>query len=210
MSSSRDDNNLSRRPDRRRSPARHTDRQAAATHPQCLDDQPARSPGSGRSDSPELGAALQDAQQRMAGDELRQLSAQRRKTVDALARRAVELGREHGYSAPDERYKKPARRCRQRWATPRLLSWRSGRLNQAVTYGGFGPTDLASAFGAPPTTKAPSRPEKPAPPSGHARRIQSSAAKPRRRQPRRGSGPRPPARLRSRRSRRRSGHRARG
>ena len=37
----------------------------------------------------------------MAGDELRQLSAQRRKTVDALARRAVELGREQGYSAPD-------------------------------------------------------------------------------------------------------------
>ena len=37
----------------------------------------------------------------MAGDELRQLSAERRKTVDALARRAVELGREHGYNAPD-------------------------------------------------------------------------------------------------------------
>ena len=44
----------------------------------------------------ELGTALQDAQQRMAGDELRQLSAERRKTVDALAQRAVELGRENG------------------------------------------------------------------------------------------------------------------
>ena len=49
----------------------------------------------------ELGTALQDAQQRMAGDELRQLSVQRRKAVDALARRAVELGAESGYTAPD-------------------------------------------------------------------------------------------------------------
>ena len=32
---------------------------------------------------------------------------------------------------------------------------RSGRLNQAVTYGGFGPTDLASAFGAPPPPRHP-------------------------------------------------------
>jgi hypothetical protein len=109
----------------------------------------------------ELGAALQDAQQRMAGDELRQLSAQRRKTVDALARRAVELGREHGYSAPDGAIQEVSQTLQTALGDPEIAELvRSGRLNQAVTYGGFGPTDLASAFGAPPPTKAPSRPEK--------------------------------------------------
>lgn len=108
----------------------------------------------------ELGAALQDAQQRMAGDELRQLSAQRRKTVDALARRAIELGHEHGYSAPDGAIQEASQTLQTALGDPEIAELvRSGRLNQAVTYGGFGPTDLASAFGAPPT-KAPSRPEK--------------------------------------------------
>jgi hypothetical protein len=111
----------------------------------------------------ELGAALQDAQQRMAGDELRQLSAQRRKAVDTLARRAVEIGREHGYSAPDGAIQEASQTLQTALGDPEIAELvRSGRLNQAVTYGGFGPTDLASAFGAPPTTKAPSRPEKPA------------------------------------------------
>lgn len=112
----------------------------------------------------ELGAALQDAQQRMAGDELRQLSAQRRKAVDALARRAVEVGREQGYSAPDGAIQEVSQTLQTALGDPEIAELvRSGRLNQAVTYGGFGPTDLASAFGMPPPTKAPSRPEKQAP-----------------------------------------------
>jgi hypothetical protein len=112
----------------------------------------------------ELGAALQDAQQRMAGDELRQLSAQRRKTIDTLARRAVELGSEHGYSAPDGAIQEVSQTLQTALGDPEIAELvRSGRLSQAVTYGGFGPTDLASAFGAPPPTKAPSRPEKQAP-----------------------------------------------
>jgi hypothetical protein len=109
----------------------------------------------------ELGAALQDAQQRMAGDELRQLSAQRRKTVDALARRAVELGRDHGYSAPDGAIQEISQTLQTALGDPEIAELvRGGRLNQAVTYGGFGPTDLASAFGMPPPTKAPNRPQK--------------------------------------------------
>jgi hypothetical protein len=112
----------------------------------------------------ELGAALQDAQQRMAGDELRQLSAQRRKAVDALARRAVELGREHDYSAPDGAIQEASQTLQTALGDPEIAELvRSGRLNQAVTYGGFGSTDLASAFATPASTKAPSRPEKQAP-----------------------------------------------
>ncbi len=44
----------------------------------------------------ELGAALQQAQQRMAGDDLRRLSKERRTLIDSLSRRAVELGRRAG------------------------------------------------------------------------------------------------------------------
>ena len=109
----------------------------------------------------ELGTALQEAQQRMAGDELRQLSAQRRKTVDALARRAVELGREQGYSAPDGATQEVSQTLQTALGDPEIAELvRTGRLTQAVTYGGFGPADLASALGASLPTQAPRQPAK--------------------------------------------------
>jgi hypothetical protein len=112
----------------------------------------------------ELGGALQDAQQRMAGDELRQLSAERRKTVDALARRAVELGSEHGYTVPEGAKQEVGQTLQTALGDPEIADLlRAGRLIQAVTYGGFGPTDLASALGASLPVKAPSQPAKPAP-----------------------------------------------
>ncbi len=112
----------------------------------------------------ELGGALQDAQQRMAGDELRQLSAERRKTVDALARRTVELGSEHGYSVPEGAKQEVGQTLQTALGDPEIADLlRAGRLTQAVTFGGFGPTDLASALGASLPTKAPSQPAKPVP-----------------------------------------------
>ena len=109
----------------------------------------------------ELGTALQEAQQRMAGDELRKLSTERRKTVDGLARRAVELGQEAGYSAPDGAVQEVSQTLQTALGDQEIADLvRTGRLTQAVRYGGFGPTDLASAFGAPLPTKAPSKPEK--------------------------------------------------
>jgi hypothetical protein len=108
----------------------------------------------------DLGAALQEAQQRMAGDELRQLSAERRRTVDAMARHAVELGRDHGYDAPDGALQEVGQTLQTALGDPEIAELvRRGRLTQAVTYGGFGPTDLASALGASLPTKTPSRPE---------------------------------------------------
>jgi hypothetical protein len=107
-----------------------------------------------------LGDALQVAQQRMAGDELRQLSVERRKTVDALARRAVELGREHDYSAPDGAVQEVGQTLQSALGDAEIGGLvRAGRLTQAVTYGGFGPTDLASALGASMPAKAPSQSE---------------------------------------------------
>lgn len=109
----------------------------------------------------DLGAALQEAQQRMAGDELRQLSAERRRTVDAMARRAVELGRDHGYDAPDGAVQEVGQTLQTALGDREIADLvRGGRLTQAVTYGGFGPADLSSALGASPPAKAPSRPEK--------------------------------------------------
>ena len=109
----------------------------------------------------ELGTALQEAQQRMAGDELRKLSTERRQTVDGLARHAVELGREQGYSAPDGAVQEVSQTLQTALGDQEIADLvRAGRLIQAVTYGGgFGSTDLASAFGQLPT-KAPSKPEK--------------------------------------------------
>jgi hypothetical protein len=109
----------------------------------------------------DLGAALQEAQQRMAGDELRQLSAERRRTVDAMARRAVELGGDHGYDAPDGAVQEVGQTLQTALGDREIADLvRGGRLTQAVTYGGFGPADLSSALGASPPAKAPSRPEK--------------------------------------------------
>jgi hypothetical protein len=109
----------------------------------------------------ELGAALQDAQQRMAGDELRQLSAERRKTVDAMARRAVELGGQQDYDAPDGALQEVGQTLQTALGDPEIADLvRGGRLTQAVTYGGFGTTDLASALGASLPSQAPSRPQK--------------------------------------------------
>jgi hypothetical protein len=132
----------------------------------------------------ELGAALQDAQQRMAGDQLRQLSAERRKTVDALARRAVELGSEHGYSVPEGAKQEVGQTLQTALGDPEIADLlRAGRLTQAVTFGGFGPTDLASALGASLPAKAPGQPEKPVPaepappPDPKQRREAEKAAK---------------------------------
>jgi hypothetical protein len=109
----------------------------------------------------DLGAALQEAQQRMAGDELRQLSAERRRTVDAMARRAVQLGRDHGYDAPDGAVQEVGQTLQTALGDREIADLvRGGRLTQAVTYGGFGSTDLSSALGASLPAKAPSRAEK--------------------------------------------------
>ncbi len=127
----------------------------------------------------ELGAALQDAQQRMAGDELRQLSAERRKAVDALAQRAVELGREHGYNAPDGAVQEVGQTLQSALGDREIADvLRAGQLTQAVTYGGFGPTDLASALGASLPTKTPSEPKEKLAPAEPAAATRSEAASP--------------------------------
>jgi hypothetical protein len=96
-----------------------------------------------------LGASLQDAQRRMAGAELRQLSAERRRRVDQLAREAVRLGAAHGYPAPDAALQEVSQSLQAALADPAIGDQlRSGRMTAAVSYGGFGPSDLMAAMAA--------------------------------------------------------------
>jgi hypothetical protein len=92
----------------------------------------------------ELGTALQSASQQMAGDELRRLSRQRRTLIDSLARRATELGAEHGYDPPDSAVQEVSQTLQATLGDPSVAEVvQAGRLHQAVSYGGFGPDDLA-------------------------------------------------------------------
>lgn len=96
-----------------------------------------------------LGAALQEAQQAMDGDTLRQLSRERRTLIDTLARRAGELGRESGHPAPDGAIQEVSQSLQAALGDPAVAEQvRAGRLASAVAYGGFGPDDLASALAA--------------------------------------------------------------
>lgn len=112
-----------------------------------------------------LGADLEDAQQRLDGPELRRLSQQRRTTVDRLARAAVGLGAAHGYSAPDSALQEVSQSLQSALSDDTARDQlRQGRLTTAVTYGGFGPTDLMAALAA--SLPAPDEPAQPEPVEG--------------------------------------------
>jgi hypothetical protein len=88
----------------------------------------------------DLGQALQDAQQRAAGDDLRRLSKSRRTTVDALTRQAADLARAAGH-APTEATVQEVSQTLQAALGDRAIAdlVQRGRLTQAASYGGFGP-----------------------------------------------------------------------
>lgn len=110
-----------------------------------------------------VGTDLEDAQQRLDGPELRRLSQQRRTTVDRLARAAVGLGAAHGYSAPDSALQEVSQSLQSALSDDTARDQlRQGRLTTAVTYGGFGPTDLMAALAA--SLPAPDEPDEPAQP----------------------------------------------
>jgi hypothetical protein len=85
--------------------------------------------------------------------------------INVLAREATaDLGGllEHGYTAPDGAVQEVGQTLQTALGDPEIGALvRAGRLTQAVTYGGFGPTDLASALGASSPTKTASRTDEP-------------------------------------------------
>jgi polyhydroxyalkanoate synthesis regulator phasin len=87
----------------------------------------------------DLGAALQAAQQELSGPDLRRLSADRGKALDAATRRAVEIGREHDYDAPEAARTEVTQTLQAALAEPDVAAQvRAGTLSQAQSYGGFG------------------------------------------------------------------------
>ena len=104
----------------------------------------------------DLGAQLSDAQRRLAGDDLRRLSAQRRTMIDALARQAVEIGNELGYRAPDGTFQEISQTLQAALGDHDVaVLVQKGTLTQAMVYGGFGSDDLAAALAASTPTVSP-------------------------------------------------------
>ena len=104
----------------------------------------------------DLGAQLSDAQRRLAGDDLRRLSAQRRTMIDALARQAVEIGNELGYRAPDGTFQEISQTLQAALGDHDVaVLVQKGTLTQAMVYGGFGSDDLAAALAASTPTSSP-------------------------------------------------------
>ncbi|GAB3748034.1 hypothetical protein [Microlunatus parietis] len=88
----------------------------------------------------ELGTALSDAQQRLAGDQLRELNQQRATAARQLSRRAAELAKEAGQSTTDTALQEVASTLQAAWTDPELAeAVRNGWVSQVVAYGGFGP-----------------------------------------------------------------------
>lgn len=114
----------------------------------------------------ELGAALLEAQQSLAGDDLRRLSRQRHEAVAQLVQRAATLGLEHGWTAPEGARQEVSQTLQAALSDPPTSAIvQAGRLVQATSYGGFGPGDVLAAVS---TLSKPSRPTPLASPASKA------------------------------------------
>ena len=204
MTSSSDGNSSLPRPARRETASSRPDRPTPATYPQCLADQPARSPGTGGGQAHSSNSAPPC---RMPSSGWREMSCA--SSPRSAARQWTHWHAERSSWAASmatarrrERTQEVGQTLQTALGDPEIADLlRAGRLTQAVTYGGFGPTDLASALGASLPTKAPSQPAKPVAAEPAAAMTRSSVAKPKRQRRRPGSGQ--PPRVRPRRQRRR-------
>ena len=96
-----------------------------------------------------LAGQLEDAQRRGSGPDLRRLSAERRTLVDRLARDAVRRGTEAGYAAAESALQEVGQSLQSALGDPGTAEQlRRGRLTTAVSYAGFGSTDLLAAMAA--------------------------------------------------------------
>ncbi len=93
----------------------------------------------------DIGTALRDAQQNLDGAELRRLSTARHRAVDALSRRAADLGAEADYTATEAVRQEVSQTLQAALADPEQAELvQRGTLSQAVTYGGFGPFEITA------------------------------------------------------------------
>jgi hypothetical protein len=130
----------------------------------------------------ELGGLLREAQENLAGDQLRALSSQRNQLISALTRQATALAREHGRPVSSSVTDQVEETLRAAMADPgageALLT---GRITSSMSYNGMGTTvsrpDLRLVRPAAPE-RAPAAPERstpekaaPKPPADERRRA---------------------------------------
>jgi hypothetical protein len=116
----------------------------------------------------ELGDMLREAQENLAGDQLRALDTQRRQLVAALTRQARALAYERGHPVSTAVATQVEETLRAAMADPEAgQALRTGRLASPMTYSGMGTTvsrpDLRLVQHPAPERPAPSRPSRPAP-----------------------------------------------
>ena len=89
----------------------------------------------------ELGGLLREAQESLAGEELRALSSQRSKLVSALTRQAAALAREHGRPISSSVADQVEETLRAAMADPEAgEALLTGRITSAMSYNGMGTT----------------------------------------------------------------------
>ncbi|HEY5848350.1 MAG TPA: hypothetical protein VIT42_16320, partial [Microlunatus sp.] len=93
----------------------------------------------------EIGAALREAQENRDGAELRRLSSERHRAIEALTRRAAELGAAAEYAATEAVRQEVSSTLQAALADPdHADAVRRGTLSQAASYGGFGPFEMTA------------------------------------------------------------------
>jgi hypothetical protein len=103
----------------------------------------------------DLGSAMRDAQEQLAGDELRRLSQRRRQVISGLTKAARALARDVEQTISEEAERELETSLEVALADPVAgETARSGRLTAALRLSGLGSLDLAGAVASPPDTGA--------------------------------------------------------
>jgi hypothetical protein len=119
----------------------------------------------------ELGGLLREAQENLAGDELKALDVQRRKLVAALTRQARSLAYEHGHQVSTGVAGQVEETLRTAMADPDAAdALVEGRLTTALSYSGLGTPGRADLRVVPPPREKPAAKATPAPKEAPARK----------------------------------------
>ena len=121
----------------------------------------------------ELGESLREAQQALAGDRLRELSAQRRRLINGLVQEARRLAEQAGQPFAAQAEREVQDTLEAALADPAVAeAVRSGRLTTALSYAGLGASvDIDGAVAVwPEPAERPSPPSRRAAPSGDRER----------------------------------------
>ncbi|GAB2533860.1 hypothetical protein [Nocardia heshunensis] len=93
----------------------------------------------------EVGDALRDAQRRLSAEQLRVLSTQRQKVINAVTHKVVELASGHGQRLTESVVRDVSASLQAALADPSVADGlRAGTLTAAATYEGFGPAALTA------------------------------------------------------------------